>query len=154
MRTRHLPLSFSFALKVKGLLAGLSPPTSLRHLPFLLRNCHSTATLPPSDGTVPTAAAAAARDMEPETLQTRFLQTIFLLLSLTVGVSVDFSEPAATLVTWTLAVDVLPFLSSAVTVIVCAPSASLPEPCHGARPTGTLFCRPSVKLRISAGWLS
>src|SRR3954454_4740206 len=116
MRTRHLPLSFSFALKVKGLLSGLSPPTSLRHLPFLLRNCHSTATLPPSDGTVPTALAGAAREIEPETLQTRFLQETFLDFSLTVGVSVDFSALAATLTTGTCTVEMLPFLSSAVTM--------------------------------------
>src|SRR3954469_4103955 len=112
MRTRHLPLSFSFALKVKGLLAGLSPPTSLRHLPFLLRNCHSTETLPPSDGTAPpAAAAAAAREIEPVTAQTRFLHLIFLVLSLTFGVSVDFSPPTATLTTGICCVEVLPFLS-------------------------------------------
>src|SRR3954469_9128686 len=114
MRTRHLPLSFSFALKVKGLLAGLRPPTSLRHLPFLLRNCHSTATLPPSDGTAPMAFAAWARDIEPATLQARFLQGPFLVFSLIVGVSVAFSALAATLLTCTVCVDVLPFLSSAV----------------------------------------
>ncbi len=32
---------------MKDLPADFSPPTSLRYCPFLLRNCHSTASLPP-----------------------------------------------------------------------------------------------------------
>ncbi len=100
-------------------------------------------------GPRPQRLAALAREIEPAILQTRFLQLIFLDFSLTWGVSVDFSDPAVTLTTGIFCTDVLPFLSSAVTSMVCGPSASLPEPCHGARPTSASLVRLSVKLRMA-----